>query len=113
MISLPSPQLGINSLLRIDRLASSPPPPFERPSQSGDFAVLELGAHSDVEALSLHVTQVLHKHEAALRDLQQAGASVVLFVESLSTTPVKFPAKLLRALADTGVTLEYYAREKA
>ena len=101
-----------NSLLRIDGLASPPPPPFERP-QNGDFAVLELGSHGNAEAWATFVVDALRTHAAVIRELQRAGASAVVFVESSSAAPVTFPVALLRVLAAGDITLEHYGRANA
>ena len=96
-----------NSLLRLDGISASLPPPFERPHADLNFSVLELGANMDMSAWRTRVVEALTTHEAILREAQRSGASTVLFVESTSVTPVRFDAEFLRILADVGIALEH------
>ena len=102
-----------NSLVRVDGITESIPAPFERPRDDMNFAVLELGSDMDVPVWQRRVVDAVASHESLIRDAQRGGASVVLFVESTSSTAVVFDAAFLRILGGADIALEHYASEGA
>jgi hypothetical protein len=78
-----------------------------------DFAVLELGTDMDVPGWRRRVVDAVASHESVIREAQRGGASVVLFVESMPSTPLTCDPVFLRILADADIALEHYASENA
>lgn len=96
-----------NSLLRIDGYAGAIPRAFEHPSESMEFAVLELGPHEDFARWRTDVEQALRAHTEFLRTVRASGSVATLFVELGQREPVlRFELSFLRLLADAGVSLE-------
>lgn len=96
-----------NSLLRLDGVSGSAPSPFERPNDSLDFFVLELGIDDDVADWCIRTSATLSRHSELLRQQRRAGAVATLFVESAASLPVlRFDASFLKTLAEAGISLE-------
>ncbi len=99
------PPLDItNSLLRIDRVTGLPPFPFERPNETMDFFVLELGQEKDVQAWCVRTAKTLSEHSELLRQMLARGAQVTLFVQSRPPL-LRLEPSFLDMLAKSGIAL--------
>jgi hypothetical protein len=94
-----------NALLRLDHFTGSLPSPFERPNESIDFFVLELGRDKDIEAWCARTADALRLHSDLLKQVRGAGARATLFVES-SSDVLRFEVSFLRVLSEIGIALE-------
>lgn len=97
----------LNSLLRLDGVTGEPPSPFERPNDTMDFFVLELGQHNSVDGWCAHTADTLRCHAELIRRLRGAGAKASLFVAYAASVPVlRLEVSFLRLLCEAGITLE-------
>ena len=96
-----------NSLLRLDGVTGEPPSPFERPNDTMNFFVLELGQHGSVASWCAHTAEALNHHAELLRRLREAGAEASLFMESAASMPVlRLEASFLSLLCEACISLE-------
>ncbi len=100
----------VNSLLRIEGTHGDAPLPFERPSGTSDFWILELPIGQMLPAWQKQVLSIFQQHARVLRKCRKAGARCFLHVQTESPVamlPAVFGPTLLNTLSLIECTLEH------
>jgi len=100
-----------NSLLRIEGMTGTPLRPFEKPSDTHAFWILELtGLPEPLTKWQKRVLPIIRRHMNRLRQWRKSGTRIVMHIQTQSpaaTFPAIFEPTLLKTLALFDCTLEH------